>query len=177
MGVNLSLVVATYNEEENIKDCLESAKDFVDEIVIIDGSSQDKTARIAKSYTSKVFMVPNQMMFHKNKQLGLDKASGDWILQLDADERLTLELKNEIKERIKKDKEEIDGYFIPRKNYFLAKFLKKGGQYPDYVIRLVKKNKAFFPCKSVHEQIEVSGKIGYLTNNLIHLAIQHFQNI
>ncbi|GAF86475.1 unnamed protein product, partial [marine sediment metagenome] len=65
-------------------------------------------------------------------------------------------------------------FFIPRKNYFLGKFLKKGGQYPDYVIRLVRKEKAHFPCKSVHEQIKVKGKVGYLRNPLIHFSSPSF---
>lgn len=178
MKKKLSVVLATYNEEENIKDCLDSVKNFADEIIIVDGSSTDNTAAIAKKYGAKVFIVPNQIMFHKNKQLGLEKATGEWILQLDADERVAPELKKEIleilKSEIREPKSEINGYYIPRKNWFLTKFLTKGGQYPDYVIRLVKKGKARFPCLSVHEQIEVQGKVGYLKNPLIHLGNADF---
>ena len=165
----LSVVLAVYNEEKNIQDCLESVEDMADEIVVVDGSSKDNTVKIAKKLKAKVFIVPNQPMFHKNKQLALDKARGEWILQLDADERATSELKKEILLKIKNPKD-FNGYYIPRKNYFLGKWLKKGGQYPDYLIRLVKKNKAYFPCQSVHEQIKVEDRVGYLKNNLIHLA-------
>jgi len=169
--MKLSVVLAVYNEEKNIKDCLGSVKDIADEIIVVDGSSQDKTASIARKMGAKVFVVPNQKMFHKNKQLALEKATGNWILQLDADERVTPELKKEIQQSIIDNQQStINGYKIPRKNLFLGRFLKKGGQYPDYVIRLVKKNKAFFPCKSVHEQIEVEGKVSQLKNPLIHLS-------
>lgn len=174
----LSIVLATYNEEKNIRDCLQSIKDLADEIVVVDGSSTDKTAEIAKKLGAKVFLVSNKIMFHKNKQLALEKASGDWILQLDADERISAELTAEIKSEIRsaswRTKSEISGYYIPRKNYFLGKWLRKGGQYPDYVIRLIKKGKAHFPCKSVHEQIKVKGEVSYLKNPLIHFSSPSF---
>lgn len=179
--LKLSVVLATYNEEKNIKECLESIQDIADEIILVDGSSKDNTVSIAKKYNSKVFIVSNKEMFHINKQIALEKATGDWILQLDADERLTSELKKEIQLTINNPRPRlgsaedgqqltINGYYIPRKNYFLGRFLTKGGQYPDYVIRLVRKNKAHFPCKSVHEQITVDGQVGYLKNNLLHIA-------
>lgn len=166
---NLSVVLATFNEEENIKDCLNSVKDLASEIIVVDGSSTDRTREIAKSLGAKVFKTTNKPMFHINKQLGLEKATKKWILQLDADERTTSELKKEIQSTIS-NPQAANGYYIPRKNYFLTGFLTKGGQYPDYVIRLVKKGKAYFPCQSVHEQIKVVGQAGYLKNDLIHLA-------
>jgi glycosyltransferase involved in cell wall biosynthesis len=167
----LSVVLATFNEEKNIKDCLESVRQLADEIVLIDGSSTDKTREIAKTLGARVFKVSNKLMFHQNKQLALEKAKGDWILQLDADERITPSLRDEIKNKISKiGKSQIHGFYIPRKNYFLGRWLRKGGQYPDYVIRLVRKGKAFFPCQTVHEQIKVEGEVGYLKNPLIHLA-------
>jgi len=174
--IKLSLVIATYNEEENIGDCIKSAKDIADEIIIIDGSSCDKTAEIAKDLGAKVFVVSNKQMFHKNKQLGLEKAGGEWILQLDADERVSKKLREEIYEitKVQGSGFKVQGYYIPRRNLFLGRFLKKGGQYPDYVIRLVRNGKARFPCKSVHEQIKVEGEVGYLKNDLIHLAVPNF---
>ena len=177
----LSVVLATYNEEKNIYSCLESVKNLADEIIIVDGSSTDKTVYQIKKFIKlinkknpylkiKLFSVANKKMFHQNKQLALEKATGDWILQLDADERISAELAAEIKSEIRNPKSEINGYYISRKNYFLTRFLTKGGQYPDYVIRLVKKGKAHFPCQSVHEQIAVKGKVGYLKNPLLHFS-------
>ncbi len=170
--MKLSVVLATFNEEENLGDCLDSVKSLADEIVIVDGQSTDKTREIAKTFGVRVFKVKNPPIFHINKQKAIEKAKGEWILQLDADERLTEELKKEIKLKTQKlqKNQEFSGYHIPRRNYFLGRWLKKGGQYPDYVIRLFKNGKGYLPCKSVHEQIVIKGKIGYLKNPLIHLS-------
>lgn len=198
----LSVVLATRDEEENIGACLRSVKDIVDEIVVVDESSTDKTREIAKKYGARVFKVKHEPIFHKTKQKALDKATGDWILQLDADERVTPILAKEIrkviemtpstlrlrrangkKERLfkrhKKIIEQRDGpigektgeivaFFLPRINFFLKKPLVHAGLYPDASIRLVKKGKARFPAKSVHEQMEINGEVSWLFNDLEH---------
>lgn len=172
MKQKLSVAIATFNEEKNIGACLESVK-WVDEIVVVDGSSTDKTAKIAKKYADKVIITTNKPMFHINKNLAIGECSADWVLQLDADERVTHELKNEILKVINSNPQE-SGFWIRRKNYFLGRFLKKGGQYPDPVIRLFRKGKGKLPEKSVHEQIEIEGKVGWLKNYLIHYAYPSF---
>ena len=174
MKPKISVAIATFNEEKNIADCLESVKDLADEIVVVDGSSTDKTVEIAKKYGAKVIVTDNPPIFHINKQKAIDECRGDWILQLDADERVTPELKKEIKSEIRNQKPEIDAYFIPRKNYFLGRWLKKTGQYPDGVIRFFKKGKAKLPCKSVHEQMKVEGKVGWLKGHLLHYPYPSF---
>jgi len=174
MKSKLSVVLATYNEEKNIKSCLDSVKNLADEIVVVDGTSQDKTRQIAKKMGARVFKVKNVPIFHKNKQKAVDKAKYDWILQLDADERVSPELKKEIKTIIK-NKQSKDGYYLPRKNWFLTRFLTKGGQYPDYVIRLFKKGKGSFPCETVHEQISINGQVGHLKQDLIHYSDPNFK--
>lgn len=171
----ISVALATYNEEENIKDCLESVRQLVDEIVVVDGSSTDKTREIAKKFGARIIKTTNKPMFHINKNMAIDACTGDWILQLDADERMTPELAKEIKTVVKRHKKgDPVVYWLKRKNYFLGRFLKKGGQYPDAVIRLFKKGKAWLPAKSVHEQMEVKGKVGWLKNDLIHWATLKF---
>lgn len=204
----ISVCIATYNEEENIHDCLESVKDFVDEIIIVDGSSTDNTAEIAKKLGAKVIVTDNPPNFHINKQKSFNRASGDWILYLDADERVSEKLGEEILKVINMTNEEIykyqqklknkdlflrhqkllekrdgkidteDGdyvaFFFPRLNFFLGKALKYGGVYPDGVIRLFKKGKAYLPCKDVHEQMVVDGRIGWLETDLIHLDSKTF---
>lgn len=165
--MKISVAIATFNEEENIGPCLETVKDWVDEIVIVDGESTDKTREIAKKYGAKVIVTTNKPIFHINKQMAIDACQGDWILQLDADERVTPELEEEILEAIKLP---YNGFWIPRRNFFLGRYLKKGGQYPDYTLRLYKKGKGRLPCKTVHEQAKVKGKVGYLKNDLLHLA-------
>ncbi len=225
-NLNLSVVLATFNEEKNIGACLESVKNLADEVIIVDGSSTDKTVEIAKKFGTKVIITDNPPMFHINKQKALDAATGDWILQLDADERVMPELAEEIKKIIKMSEKEIEEYqknlrerelfmrhqrltnpkfeissskqilnsnnqsykrlglinsdlfgtcdlgfsafYIPRRNFFLGRYLRYGGVYPDGVIRLVKKGKARFPCKDVHELMEVDGLVGWLKNPLLH---------
>lgn len=167
--MSLSVVLATYNEEENLSDCLSSVKSLANEIIIVDGESTDKTVKIAKKYGARIRVVSNKPIFHINKQIAIDMATKDWILQLDADERVSPALVREIKSAIS-HQSLVVGYWIPRKNWFLGRFLMKGGVYPDYTLRLYKRGKGRLPQKSVHEQAVVEGEVGYLKNPLIHMA-------
>lgn len=171
----ISVVIATFNEEKNIGECIASVKALADEIVVVDGSSVDKTVDIAKKMGADVYVTQNRLMFHVNKQKAIDKATKDWVLQLDADERVTPELSEEIKNAINGKEENINGYWIPRKNWYLGRFLMKGGQYPDYTLRLYRKGKGRLPQKDVHEQAEVEGAVGYLTEPLVHIADPSFK--
>jgi len=192
----LSVVLATRNEEENIGRCLESVRRLADEIIVVDENSTDKTREIAEDFGAKVYLEPHHDIFHTTKQKALDYAAGDWILQLDADEMVTPELAKEIVEVVKgtprrwsklpelfarhqrlieqrdgsigKKTGEVVAFFIPRRNIFLGKPLIHAGVYPDGVIRLVKRGKAYFPEKSVHEQMVVEGKTSWLLNDLFH---------
>jgi glycosyltransferase involved in cell wall biosynthesis len=166
--VSLSVTLAVYNEEKVLARCLESIKEIANEIVIVDGKSSDSTITIAKKYKAKIFSVPNDPInFHKQKKLANDKAVGEWTLQLDADEVVTPQLAKEILEKINSDPRE-NGFWIPRANFFLGKFLKKGGAYPDYTLRLYRRGKGNLPAVHVHEQAKVEGKTGYLKNDLLH---------
>lgn len=179
--MQLSLCIATFNEEAFIHYPLDSVYDMVDEVIIVDGGSTDKTLDIVRAYGDKVKIFPydNPPLFHINKQRALEHAQGDWILQLDADETLSPELKQEIiriigigfldpnestssmeggetgRDSRPLQKGEYMAYWLPRKNFFLKRFLEKGGQYPDYTLRLYKRGYARLPCKSVHENAEV----------------------
>lgn len=190
----LSVVLATRNEEENIGRCLESVKSIADEIIVVDENSIDKTRQIAESLGAKVYIEPHHEIFHITKQKALEMATGGWILQLDADEVVAPELakeiieaisgnylykKNDLFERHQKLIEERDGpigkktgvivgYFIPRRNMFLGCPLIHAGVYPDGVIRLVKNGSAHFPQKSVHEQISLDGEVSWLSQDLLH---------
>lgn len=172
----ISVTLATYNEEENIRMCLDSVKDWADEIVVVDGTSTDNTAAIAeKEYKARVIVKPNQKNFHINKQIGIDACKFSWILQLDADEVVSKELRKEIEKILETQKEtSLDGYWIPRKNWFLGKFLMKGGQYPDYTLRLYKNGKGKLPQKDVHEQAMVEGSVGHLESALLHYPYKNF---
>ncbi len=175
--MTISVVLATYNEEQNLATCLDAVKDWADEIVVVDGESTDKTKEVALRYTKKVITTNNKPMFHINKQMAITAATSDWILQLDADEIVSEELKKEITTIINNQTDtglKINGYWMPRKNFFLGRFLTKGGQYPDYTLRLYRKNKGKLPCKSVHEQAMVEGETGYLKKDLLHYADKTF---
>ncbi len=182
----LSVALATFNEEKNIERCLESVKDIADEIVIYDAESTDKTREIAKKYGAKIIVGKNYPIFHVNKQIAIDACRGDWILQLDADEIVPPELAKEIKSVVSGSSDakaladrqlsDVNGYWMPRKNYFLGRFLMKGGQYPDYTLRLYKRGKGRLPQKDVHEQAMVEGKVGYLKNALLHYPYKNLSN-
>jgi len=173
--MKLSLCIATFNEEKFIHYPLDSAYDLASEVIIVDGGSKDKTLQIAASWGDKVRIIKtsNPPMFHINKQKAIEAAKGEWILQLDADEELSKELKSEIKKTINSKTDDV-AYWISRKNFFLGRFLTKGGVYPDRTIRLYKNGVARFPSKSVHENVEVKGKVGYLKNDLLHFADPNF---
>lgn len=199
---SISVTLATYNEEGNIKECLDSVKDWVDEMIVVDGHSQDKTVEIAKKMGAKVLLRENNPIFHIQKQIGNNEAKSDWILQLDADERIPESLKGEIIsllegkkfgysgwisplkksinhffklfEEPKKLTEPAAAYWIPRSNFFLNRYQKHGGQYPDPAIRLFQKDKAYLPAKDVHEFMVVDGVVGWLTSHMDHYATPDF---
>ncbi len=187
--MKLSVCLAVFNEEKNIHYPLDSAYDLADEVIIVDGGSTDRTVEIAKSYGPKVkiFHETNPPMFHINKQKAIERAKGEWILQLDADEALSPELKKEIIQLLngsivsfnvafnqQSNNRTIErlntqlpvAYWLPRKNWFLCRFLMKGGQYPDYTIRLYRNGVARFPCKDVHENVIISSKFKVQSSKL-----------
>ena len=169
MKTTISVAIATYNEENNINNCLKSLN-WVDQIIIADGSSTDNTVNIAKKYKNvKIISTDNKPIFHINKNIAIDKCTSDWILQLDADEVVSSQLKDEIIKKINSQPTD-NGFWIPRKNYFLGRFLTKGGQYPDYTIRLYKNGYGRLPAQNVHEQATIDGNVGYFKEALLHYA-------
>lgn len=164
----LSVTLATYYEEKDLERCLNAIKDIADEIIIVYGQKANEKPLIDEKYHAKVIAVPNEYEnFHVMKKKANDQATGEWILQIDTDEVVSPELKKEIRAVIESSPEE-NGFWIPRANFFLGKFLKKGGAYPDYTLRLYRRGKGNLAAKSVHEQATVEGKVGYLKNNLLH---------
>ncbi|MFH2085973.1 MAG: glycosyltransferase family 2 protein [bacterium] len=173
--INLSIALAVYNEEETLGDCLKSIEGLADEIVIVDGHSTDKTVEIAGSYGAKVISEENRTNFHINKQHAIDACVGPWILQLDADERVSSMLAAEIKQIVTQSPAGLPAaYYLKRRNYFLGRWMNKGGMYPDPVIRLFQQGKARLPQASVHELMEVTGGTGWLSNDLLHIADPNF---
>ncbi|MDP2638373.1 MAG: glycosyltransferase family 2 protein [Candidatus Levybacteria bacterium] len=163
----LSAVVSVFNGEKDLDDCLKSLS-FCSEIIVVNNSSTDRTLEIARKYTDKIFMRPNNPMLNVNKNYGFSKATGEWILSLDADERITSELAEEIQSEIKNPKLKINGYQIPRKNIIFGKWMKHAGWYPDLQLRLFRKENGKFPEEHVHEMVKVEGKVGKLNGHILH---------
>jgi len=164
----LSVVLAVYNEEKNIQRCLRSVKPVADEIIVVDGSSTDKTREIAKKIGARVIKTTNKKMFHINKQTAINHAQYNWVLLMDADEKISQKLADEIKSLIINGQLSVNGYWIPRKNIIFKKWIKHTGWWPDYQLRLFKKDTLHFPCQSVHEHPKLKGKSARLKNPLIH---------
>jgi glycosyltransferase involved in cell wall biosynthesis len=162
---SLSVTVITLNEEAHLVPCLESAS-FADEIVVLDSNSTDATVALARQFTDRVLTVPWEG-FGKTKNRAIEAASGSWIFVLDADERITPALQQEIVQIVQADGP-LDGYRVPRRNHFCGRLIKYLGWYPDYSIRLFRKSKARFVEREVHESVEVQGRVGTLQQPMLH---------
>ncbi len=162
----LSAVIITYNEQANIRDCLESVQ-WADEIVVVDSYSTDKTVEIAKQYTDKVYLQ-EFLGDGPQKNFAIEKAAGDWIYLIDADERSTEELNAEIQAVLKNP--HYDGYEIPRKAYFLGKWIRHCGWWPDHVLRLYKKDKGRYNQHPGHGKVELleNATSSRLQNPMLH---------
>ena len=161
----LSVAIITHNEAKRIRPCLESVK-WADEIVVVDSLSTDETVKICHEYTPLVFSQP-WLGYGEQKNLALSKVRHDWVLSLDADERVTPKLREEIY-GILLGNSRFSGYYVPRKSYFLGRWIRYCGWYPDYNLRLFRRGEGIFKERMVHECVELKGDIGYLTGDLEH---------
>ena len=164
--MSLSVITITLNEESNIAACLESAS-WADELIIVDAESNDRTVEIAKAYTQNIHRRKWEG-YAAAKAFALGKATHEWVLWLDADERITPELADEIRCIIAATPTLHDGYEVARRAYFLGKWMKHCGWYPGYVIRLFRKSAVKFSTSSVHERVECTGSVGRLSNDILH---------
>lgn len=162
----ISVLIPTKDEERNIADCIRSVS-WAGEVFAYDSMSSDRTVEIAESLNANVVQRSfDNFADHKNWALDNLPFKFDWILILDADERVTPELREEIIHAIKADN--IAGYYIPRKNLFMGKWIRHGGWFPDYQLRLFKRGKARYEKRIVHEHMVIDGQAGYLQYPLIH---------
>lgn len=162
----LSVTIITFNEENNIRGCLESVK-WADEIIVVDSFSTDRTVDICREYTDRVIIRewPGHVA---QKQFALEQATGDWILSLDADERLSEELIGEIISEIVEGVPEADGYVFPRRSCYLGRWIKHGGWYPDAKLRLVKKGAACWGGVDPHDKLITERPVKRMRNDLLH---------
>lgn len=171
MRKKLSVVILTKNEQEKIEQCLESIA-WADEIVIVDGFSADKTVEICKRYKAKIVQHRFEGDFGQERNIGIDNASGDWILQLDADEIVTGGLRTAITKILEQEEEEFVAYKFLRKNLFMGHFMRYGGWY-HYSLHYFKKGFARYQGK-VHHELIVDGKIGVLDAEIEHRPFDNF---
>ena len=161
----LSVVVITLNEEDRIRDCLGSVA-WADEIVVIDAGSEDKTVALAREFTDHVVIHPWRG-FAAQKNFGIDRATGDWVLSLDADEQVEDALRTEIEAAIAVP-DGPAGYRIARRNIMWGRWIRHGRLYPDLQTRLFRRGRGRFGERAVHESVTVDGPVGRLNAPLLH---------
>ncbi len=167
----ISACIITLNEEDNIERCL-SSLDFVNEIIVLDSGSEDKTESIAKKKGAKVVLRKfDDYVSQKNHVISL--AANPWILTLDADEELSPSLKEEIKNLFQNGEPSEDGFIIPRLTMYMGKWIRHGGWYPNYRARLFLKSKGKFVGGKVHEAVELSGSRKKLKNPVFHYSYEN----
>jgi glycosyltransferase involved in cell wall biosynthesis len=167
----LSVTIAAKNESGRLAQCLSSVA-FADEIVLIDDCSSDDTTEEARRFGASVIVRDSKGSFHENKNIAIEEAKGEWILSLDADEIVSEQLARSI--QLALTRPECDGYLVDRHNYFLGKWIKGCGWYPDYILRLFRKGKAWWPLE-IHDTPRLEGgnkKASPLAGPLIHNSYQ-----
>ena len=169
----LSVIIITKNEALNIRECLESVK-WADEIIVVDSGSTDETVAICREYSPHIYSHDwPGFGLQKNRALGY--AGNEWVLSLDADERVTPELRVEIELTMREGKAQ--GYEIPRLSSFCGRYMHHSGWYPDYVTRLFLRNSASFTNDLVHERVIVNGVVRRLKNNLLHESFRDLEQL
>ncbi|MEY3219359.1 MAG: hypothetical protein RIT27_716 [Pseudomonadota bacterium] len=170
----LSIIIITKNADKTINNCLNSLK-FSNEIIVLDSGSSDRTQEICRQFTNLVFETDWQG-FGIQKNRALEKATGDWVLSIDADEEITEELALEIQTVIREEK--YTAFYLPRLSNYCGTWIKHGGWYPDYILRLWKRGTARFSDEIVHEKVIVEkGEIGYLKEPLLHYAYDNLESV
>jgi len=172
--MKISLVMITKNEEKNIAKSLESVKGLVNEIIIVDSGSTDNTNKIAQSYGAKIFKRQFDS-FLNQKNYALSLAMNEWVLHLDADEVLSNELREEIR-NIMENNTEYDGFILVRTNFFLGRQMKYSGLNKEERLRFAKKSLSKYVGGCVHERLEVNGNIGKLKNVFYHNSYPDLDN-
>jgi glycosyltransferase involved in cell wall biosynthesis len=167
----LSAIIITLNEEANIAACLDSVA-FCDERIVVDGGSTDATAAVAAAKGARVVVRPFDG-FGPQKGYALSQAEGDWVLSVDADERVSAELAAAIKEAVVDAG--LDGYEVSRLSYFCGRPMRHSGWYPDYVLRLFRRGRGRFTEDLVHERVVCDGRVGRLAGVLHHHSVDRLE--
>jgi glycosyltransferase involved in cell wall biosynthesis len=169
----LSVTIVAWNEEERLRACLESVT-WADEVIVVDAESTDKTVALAREFTDRVWVRP-WPGFAAQKNFALEQATGDWVLSLDADERVTPELRARVA-RVLDEDGPADGYSVPRRNMFWGAWVRHGGLYPDYQLRLFRRRAGRFLADAVHESVRVEGRVETLGEALLHHSYRSLED-
>jgi glycosyltransferase involved in cell wall biosynthesis len=172
----LSVILITRNEEANLADCLASLEGIAQQIVVVDTSSTDKTLEIAQKYGALISTPADWPGFGPQKNRALDLATGDWVLSLDADERLSPALRSEILTAMHHPAQ-IDCFAIPRLSWYCGRFIRHSGWNPDFVDRLFKRGTARFSNDLVHERLLPNGLVAKLQNPMLHFSFMNFSQV
>ena len=172
--LKLSVVVLTKNEERNIEDCLKSVDGWADEIVLVDDLSSDNTVKIAGNYTSKILSQKMEVE-GKQRNFAYSQAKNQWVLSLDADERVTDELKKEIEEALSKETP-CNGFTIPRRNFIGDYWVRHGGWYPSPQLKLFRRDKFRYEEVGVHPRAFMDDPCGHLKGDIIHYSYRGIED-
>lgn len=172
--MDISVVIITYNEEKRLEPALKSVVDIASEIVVVDRFSGDNTVKVAKKYTERVFQR-KWTNFADQKNFANSKASCPWIFSLDADERVSSELRDEIIQ-MKDEEPECSGFTMPRQTYYLGRWIRHSGWYPDRKLRLFRKDSARWEGEYVHESLVIEGKVNALKGSLHHFTYRNIRD-
>ena len=174
-SVKISAVIITLNEEQNIAHAIESVR-WADEVLVVDSESTDHTRQLAENLGAKV-LVRRWPGFAKQKQFAVESAAYDWVFSLDADERVTEGLRNEV-EKIREEGPKSDGYTIPRLSTYMGRVIRHGGWYPDRQLRLFDRRKGRWTERAIHESVELitGAKVGKLKGDLLHFTVENVQH-
>jgi glycosyltransferase involved in cell wall biosynthesis len=171
-SVKISVVLIAFNEEKNIRRAIESA-DWADEILVVDSESVDRTREIAESLGAKV-VVRKWLGFAAQKQFAVDCAANEWIFSLDADEKISAELTEEIR-CLKNSSPAADGYKIPRLSFYMNRPIRRGGWYPDWQLRFFDRRKGNWKDVLIHESVEMNAgaRIEKLKGDILHYSVEN----
>ncbi|MBM9501832.1 glycosyltransferase family 2 protein [Leptospira sp. 201903071] len=171
-GKKISVAIITYNEERNIGECIESCLEIADEIVILDSISSDQTEKIAKSYPNVRFFKQKFKGHIEQKNDAIALCKFDWILSLDADERVSPELQSSLREFKEKSEDDRNGFQVSRLTFHMGRFIRYSGWYPQFRYRVFKKGNAVWVGENPHDYISIQGKGGKLSGDIIHYSFR-----
>lgn len=169
--MKISATVITFNEERNIAAALESLS-WADEIIVVDSESTDKTTEIARRFTDSIFVRP-WPGYSAQKNFAADQCRYDWVFNLDADEQVSQKLASEIEQLKLSDEPEASGFEMPRLAFYLGRWIKHSGWYPDYKLRLYNRKMGRFHGDFVHESVQVEGRVQKLDGDIHHYTVRN----